>query len=185
MPVFHPAAPDRDTVTGFVESHGYVSMEAEHFTRRKDRDGVGWQVVNRLGRSGDSVAVFPATVESRSEPAAIRAHSPGLEYDMYLFSSGEFALHLDCLPTQPVAPGRGVRLAISIDDGEPQVLDECFQGEVITNLRRCKTTVAIDKPGRHTLTVWMVDPGVIIDKIVLYTKDPKESYLGPPESYRH
>jgi len=30
----------------------------------------------------------------------------------------------------------------------------------------------------------MVDPGVVLDKIVLYTGAPADSYLGPPESYR-
>jgi len=183
VPVFFPAGPGRDAVTGFVESHGHVSMEAEHFTRHRERDGVAWQVVKGLGRSGDSVAVFPATVESRSGPEAIRAHSPALEYDMHLFRAGEFELHLDCLPTQPVAPGRGVRLAISIDDGAPRVLDERFRGDVMSNLRRCTASVEIKEPGRHTLTVWMVDPGVILDKLVLHTEAPKDSYLGPPESY--
>jgi len=184
VPVFNPAEPARDTVTGFVESHGHVSMEAEHFSRRRDRNGAAWQVIAGLGRSGDSVAVFPATVPSRTEPADIRTHSPALEYDFHLFNTGELQLDLDCLPTHPVGPGRGVRLAISIDDQPPQILDERYPADVLTNLRRCTTTVSIDRPGRHTLTVWMVDPGVVIDRIVLYTDEPKESYLGPPASYR-
>jgi hypothetical protein len=45
-------------------------------------------------------------------------------------------------------------------------------------------TVTVGKPGRQTPTVWMVDPGVIVDKLVLYTSAPKDSCLGPPESYR-
>jgi len=187
VPVFKPAEPARESVTGFVESHGYVSMEAEHFTRRRDRDGAGWQVVDGLGRSGDSVVVFPATVDSRSEADAIRAHSPALEYDMHLFGSGEIELHVDCLPTQSVAPGRGARLAVSIDDGEPMVLSEQARdvpSGTLANLRRWTSKLSIAKPGRHTLSVWMVDPGVIIDKIVLHTAAPKESYLGPPESFR-
>jgi hypothetical protein len=187
VPVFNPAAPDRDTVTGFVESHGHVSMEAEHFTRRRDRDGAAWQVVEGLGRSGDSVAVFPTTGESFTAPAAIRAGSPALDYDMHVFKAGEFALDLDCLPTQPVAPGRGARLAVSIDDGAPAILetqDREVPSGTLANLRRWTTTVTIDQPGHHTLTVWMVDPGVILDRIVLHTAVPKESYLGPPESFR-
>jgi hypothetical protein len=184
VPVFNPAQPARDAVTGFVESHGHVSMEAEHFTRRRDRDGVAWQVIEGLGRSGDTVAVYPATVASRTEPADIRANSPALMYDMHLFKAGEFELHIDCLPTRPVAPGRGVRLAVSVDGGEPQVLAGRYPSSVLTNLRRMTTNITIDKPGKHTLTIWMVDPGVIIDKIVLHTDKPKESYLGPPESYR-
>ena len=49
-------------------------MEAEHFTRRRDSENAAWRVIQGLGRSGDSVTVFPATVPSRTEPAAIRAH---------------------------------------------------------------------------------------------------------------
>jgi hypothetical protein len=91
------------------------------------------------------------------------------------------------LPTQPVAPDRGVRLAISIDDQAAQVLARSARmtTDVLANLRRITTTIAIEEPGRHTLTVWMVDPGVVIDKIVLHTAQPRASYLGPPESYRH
>ena len=129
-------------------------------------------MVKGLGRSGDSVTVFPATVASRTDPAEIRAHSPALEYDMHLFTRGEFELHIDCLPTHPVAPDRGVRLAVSLDDGAPMLLDgpsPRYPDDVLTNLRRFITTLAIDRPGRHTLTVWMVDPGVIVDKIVLHT----------------
>jgi hypothetical protein len=186
VPVFNPAEPSRDAAAGFVESHGCVSMEAEHFTRRRDRDGAGWRAIAGLGRSGDSVAVFPPTVASHSEPAAIVARSPALEYDMHLFTAGEHPLHVDCLPTHPAAPDCGVRLAIGIDGSEPRVLGDRprYPADVLANLRRHTTTVTVDKPGRHTLTVWMVDPGVVIDKIVLHTEAPKDSYLGPPESFR-
>ena len=40
--------------------------------------------------------------------------------------------------------------------------------------------------GQHTLKVWMVDPGIVLDKIVLQTSGEIEhSYLGPPDSYRN
>jgi hypothetical protein len=187
VPVFHPDHPTREEVSGFVESHGCVSMEAEHFTRRRDQGGAAWQVVKGLGRSGDSVTVLPSTVASRTDPGGIRSNSPALEYDMHLFSNGEFELHIDCLPTHPVSPDRGVRLAVSLDDGAPKLLDgppPRYPEDVLTNLRRFTTKLSIEGPGRHTLTFWMVDPGVIVDKIVLHTRKPADSYLGPPESYR-
>ncbi len=183
MPVFKPAAPPRDAITGYVESHGHVSMEAEHFTRNYQRGGAAWEVIKGLGRSGDSVAVLPPTVPSRMEPAEIRSSSPSLDYAIYLFHAGEARLDIDCLPTKPVAPDRGSRLAVSIDGDAPQILTG-KGGDTLTNLRRETTTVKIAAPGQHTLTVWMVDPGVVIDKLVLDFGPPKDSYLGPPESYR-
>ena len=80
-------------------------------------------------------------------------------------------------------PGRGVRLAISLDGNQPAVVDGGRHADVLANPRRYTTTITVDKPGRHTLSIWMVDPGVIINKITLYTKAPRTSYLGPPESY--
>jgi len=37
-------------------------------------------------------------------------------------------------------------------------------------------------PGAHTLTIWMIEPAVLIEKIVMDTGGHLPSYLGPPES---
>jgi hypothetical protein len=183
VPIFKPAAPSRDALAGFVESHGYVSMEAEHFTRKHDRGGAAWGVVNRLGRSGDSVTVLPPTVSSHTVPEEIKSASPSLDYDVYLFHAGEARLDIDCLPTLPVAPKRGVNVAVSIAGAAPQILTG-KGGDFLTNRRRLSTTVNIPSPGQHKLTVWMVDPGVVMDRLVLAFTPAKETYLGPPESFR-
>ncbi|MEO6231690.1 MAG: hypothetical protein ABJB11_04800 [Ferruginibacter sp.] len=44
------------------------------------------------------------------------------------------------------------------------------------------TTHHISKPGKHTIKYWLVDPGVVLQKIVLHFGDLKKSYLGPPET---
>jgi len=182
VPVFKPAAPLRNAVTGFVESHGYVSMEAEHFTRQHNRGGAAWKVIKGLGRSGDSVTVLPPTVASHTSPEDIQSASPSLDYEVYLFHSGEARLDLDCLPTKPVAPGQGVNLAVSLDGGTPQIVSG-KGGDTLANLRRLTTTVKIAASGQHTLTIWMTDPGAVLDKLVLSFTPAKDTYLGPPESF--
>lgn len=62
-------------------------------------------------------------------------------------------------------------------------MEKAARGSVLENVRRFTDELDIPKPGRHILKIWMVDPGVVVDRIVLYTQSPKDSYLGPPESY--
>ena len=135
-----------------------------------------------MGRSGDSVTVLPPTTPIHTEPADITAHSPSLEYDFYSFDAGEARLDLDCLPTYAISPAQGARVAVSIDDGVPESLAG-KGGDVLANLRRITTKVQIANPGQHKLVVWMVDPGVVLDKLVIDFQPPTESYLGPPESF--
>ena len=47
---------------------------------------------------------------------------------------------------------------------------------------KIKTDLIIKTKGPHVLKVYMVDPGVVIDKIIIETGVLKDSYLGPPES---
>jgi hypothetical protein len=38
--------------------------------------------------------------------------------------------------------------------------------------------------GQHVLKFWMVDPAVVLQKLVIERGTIRPSYLGPPESYR-
>ena len=186
VPVFKPAFPSRDEVHGHIESHGHVTMEAEHFSRRIDRGGASWRVVDGLGRVGAAVTVQPADLPSRTDEAGILAHSPALEYDLHVFHTGAVALHIDCLPTLPSSPDRGARLAVALNGGPPVILRTQARDVptgTLANLRCWTLDLEITQPGDQKLTVWMVDPGVILDRLSLHTAKQGYSYLGPQESW--
>ncbi|HEY2590471.1 MAG TPA: hypothetical protein VGI35_02675, partial [Steroidobacteraceae bacterium] len=46
------------------------------------------------------------------------------------------------------------------------------------------TTVRVAKAGAHTVKIWMVDPGLDFERIVIAARTLPRSYLGPPESHR-
>jgi hypothetical protein len=175
----------------FVEKDGCVSIEAEHPTRNTARGGAQWQVIPGLGRSGDSIAVYPVTVAS-VDPASVAAQSPRVEYDFTTTSAGQAKITTYNLPTRRINATRGLRYAIAIDDAQPQVVDFNVDKEsdrrwaenVMRNASIDITTHSIAAAGKHILKIWMVDPGVVIDKIVIDFGGAKESYFGPPETLK-
>ncbi|MBV8859220.1 MAG: glycosyl hydrolase 115 family protein [Acidobacteria bacterium] len=190
VPVFNPTSPRPESLKGFVESDGVVSIEAEHFTAKTDRAGAAWQVIPGLGRTGDSVAVFPEDAPSVELVRAAR-EAPSLEYPFYLFHTGEMELTFFLLPTQPVRGTAGLRFVYSLDGAEPrelaasagvEVTSREWSRSVLSATTKVGVPFKLDAPGAHVLRVYMLDPGVVLDKIVLNAGNLRSSYLGPPET---
>jgi hypothetical protein len=114
---------------------------------------------------------------------------------MYLFSSGKAEVDAILSPSLNFVPGRGLRYAVSFDDQPPQIVDATspiagndnlprdWESSVKDSVRHVKTALSIAAPGYHTLKFWMVDPAVVVEKLVVDMGGVKPSYLGPPESY--
>jgi len=168
---------------GFVESDGTIAMDADAFTRAVNTEQIWWQRLPDHGRTGSAVTPFPVTA-SRQEP---EPGSPCLEYDIHLLEPGEIEVHAFVSPTIDYYNRDGMRYAVSIDNNEPQVVnlhtdtsEGAWEQRVGQNINRTATTHRIDKPGKHTLKIWMVDPGVVFQKLVVDAGGLRESYLGPP-----
>ncbi len=175
--------PENENIKGFVESNGYISMEAANFSENNKEDESGWELVPNLGRTGSAMASFP------NEPTQkeLNENNPYLAYDFHSFSSGEAEVEFYLSPTLDFRNQGGLEFAVSINDGEPQVINMHEQTEddwgtsVANNISKVSTTVDL-KPGNHTLKVYAIESGVVLQKIVIKTGEDKESYLGPPES---
>jgi hypothetical protein len=176
------------SLDGFVESGGYVSIEAVHYDNKIDGPSARWEKIDNLGRTLSSMSVFPVTAQSVM-PAR---DSPRLEYKLYLFDPLTVEVEAILAPTLNFLPGRGLRYAISFDDEAPQVIDALAQNtaknwetSVKDSVRKVKSSHSLSGTGYHTLKFWMIDPGVVLQKLVVNLGGVKPSYLGPPESYHH
>lgn len=55
-----------------------------------------------------------------------------------------------------------------------------MRNEVFDNIRWLDATFAIDKPGKHTLKIKMIDPEIVLEQIIVNPDDSRYSYFGPP-----
>ncbi len=182
----NPSAPKRDEINGFVESNNYVSIEAEHYTQTVEVPPVTWQRIPDLGRTLSAMTPFPVTAKTQTP----EGNSPRLEYQIHFFNKGEVKVKTYLSPTLNFHNNQGLRYAISFDDEPPQIINmhenKTFQDweESVRN----NTTVEVSKhiitkPGEHVLKFWMVDPGIVLQKLIVETGEVAPSYLGPPESF--
>jgi hypothetical protein len=173
----------RANAQGFVESDGYVAIEAADTWQRMADDQTHWEELPDYGETRSAMTVFPVTAESNANSRA------ALEYRMYLYDAGEFQMQVVVAPTLNFVPGRGLRFAVSMDDGPRTVVDVLehnsqrdWEQAVSDGVRRTTLPLTIANPGYHTLKIWAVDPGVVLERIVVNHGLLPPSYLGPPES---
>lgn len=189
-PVDNPDV-SRTGLAGFIEANGYVSIEADHFSAAVAAGSVSWSRIPDIGRTGNGMTPAPVTA-SRQVPGGA---SPRLEYTLTLFTTGQVTVWAYLSPRANVLPTDGLHYAVSFDGDAPQIVNVTTatgasdatmnrQWERITsdNVALTSTTHVISAPGAHVLKFWMVDPTIVVQKLVVDTGGLKPSYLGPPES---
>jgi hypothetical protein len=50
-------------------------------------------------------------------------------------------------------------------------------------VKKVSLPLSIAKAGYHTLKIWAVDPGVVVERLIVSHGPLRPSYLGPPESF--
>lgn len=178
---------------GHVEAGGYVAVEAAHYTEAVGDEEVTWRRVPDIGRTGDGMTPFPVTAASRTPGPG----GPHLAYELTLTTAGEVTVWAYLSPRNNVLPTEGLRYAVSLDDQEPRTVNVTqvtgaddtsmnpqWQRNTSDNVNRTATRHTVDRPGVHVLRLWMVDPTVVVQRLVVDTGGLRPSYLGPPESFR-
>lgn len=188
-----PIRNERPPVSGFVENNGVVVIEADKFDRVRNADDVAWIKVPNLGRTGSSMTISPSNASTRAPGPS----SPCMEYTFTLLDGADLRVDTYVSPTLNFRQGDGLKFAIAIDDGEPQVINineneelpdwkyaDWWMQSVADHIKIKSSTHAAIEPGIHTLKVWMVDSGIVIQRFVIDAGGLKPTYLGPPTSRR-
>lgn len=207
------------TESYFGSLTGEFSIPANKFNLNAPGKQSKWLLLPDLGRDEACMGIFPVTAPSETPKTA-----PRLEYKMYLNQLGKTTFCIGILPTQDVNPERGLRIAVSIDDDEPQILDarkglvDTFteytsmnlanskvlkplpplnrdlalvgarkqrRNEIFDNLRWLDVQLDVDATGFHTLKVFMIDPEVVLERIVVNPDNNYPSYFGAPSIQHH
>ena len=193
---------------------GEFSIPANKFNANVAGKKSKWLLLPDLGRDEACMGIFPVTAPSETPKTA-----PRLEYKMYLNQQDKTTFCIGILPTQDVNPERGLRIAVSIDNGEPQILDarkglvdtfteytptnlanskvlkplpplnkeialvgtgKLRRNEIFDNIRWLDVQLDVAAPGFHTLKVFMIDPELVLERIVVNPDNDHPSYFGAP-----
>jgi len=190
---FNPEDPGAITAgVDFIEANRCVVMQASHASAWLPGSDAAWGKISGLGYLGTAVTVFPATTAVRNSAPQILGESPCLQYNLWLQHEGDWQVTVRALPTFSVVAGQPQRYAIAFDDQTPQVVslpvgksenDPAWQKNVLRNAALTISNHSIGVPGKHTLKIWMVDPGIVLDTIVAVNGSGKElGYLWPAET---
>jgi len=172
----------------FLPDNRIVSMEAASYHRAAGNENILWKEVPNLGRTRSAMIALPVT-EAPGEPGG---DSPHLEYMFLTKDTGLFTIHSYLAPTLDFHRGEGLKFAVSVDNGTPEVVnmhppgrDYLWNRWVSNNTIVASTEIRIGEPGIHTLKWWRVDGAVVLQRIIVAPRGrPIHGYLGPPESIR-
>jgi hypothetical protein len=178
-----------DSLTGFVEEDGVVTIEPEHYTRKSDANGLQWIRVEHYGKTLSAMRAQGPTDFDPTTPPNAPCHA----YKTYFLTAGKASLNVGLAPNLPFIPGRDLRYAVSLDNEAPVIVtavpkthavsDRQWDADVRNEATWVSSNLQIPSTGYHTLKFWVVDPGITIQRIVVDLGGLKQSNLGPLESY--
>jgi len=155
-----------------------VVFEAAHATGNTSVAGVSWTELPGYGRTLSGVTPLPATGNGGANYTA--GSGPSLSYSFYTFNKATSLTSYISPSLNANGLDRPLGFAVQIDSEAPQSiyflppaasgqLPKAWDGEngfVANSIVTYATQHAVN-PGAHTLKVWMLEPGVVLQKFVL------------------
>lgn len=185
---------NKKKLNGFIENNGVVSIEAVHFNSSSTSQGFNWEVIYGLGNTMGGVTSLPVN-KGYQEFSKNNAY---LEYTFTLLNKPQndsIDLFMCMAPTQDFKNKNGLKYAVSVDNEEPQIINihegcvgkdwnyaEWWCEAVSDNKLVRKSKHKLNNTETHTVKYWLIDPGIVLQKLMIDNGGLKTSYLGPSES---
>lgn len=185
----------------YVDTEGYVSMEASGYSSLHDASDSGWKNIDHLSRlDTPAMKVLPSTkafIDYKSDEY-LTDDVPYIEYSFATETAGDYEMALYLSSRNPVSIDARLRTAVSVNGGDRQIVytvpvdykpgmhgSRTWGEEVLSKVRTVKTPIKVNN-GVNTLRIYGSDPNIILEKIVVYPqgKESPKTYFGAPESYR-
>jgi hypothetical protein len=180
---------------GFIENNGLVSMHAANYTSTTDKPGYQWKAIDDLGYTGKVVQALPISDKGHVvsvDPDAIKKNNSLVAYDFYTFTAATPQVTVFTLPTHPLNNKYSMRYAVSLDEGPLTVVDfktvgrsEEWKRNVLSNRAERVIKMPFLNKGTHTLRIYCIDPGVMLDEIRIDLGGLKKAYSSLPETKTH
>ncbi|KAK4241227.1 hypothetical protein C8A03DRAFT_12468 [Achaetomium macrosporum] len=175
--------------TGHVEASSVVAIEAEHFAP-SPASSPEYMVIPDYSRTLSGVKLPPQTAPQ--PPGA----GPVLVYPFWTFtnaSAASFTVYLS--PSENANPNSPNRYSFSVDGGslatvQPVPLTDGstepsgWSQAVIQGAYVAKSSLGRLGAGKHELRLWLLEPTMVLTKVVVDVGGLKASLMGPPESFR-
>ncbi len=184
----------------------YVAIGAENYSSLlqgtlADGTKTQFEVIPNYGREKASLKAYPVTneyiqtgenMESGCMDEAVLNTLPRAQYEFETKNAGDYKVRIYTGPSNHLV-GNIVKLrcAVSVDGSAPQILNmlpngylagNCWEGHWCTavckncHVNECEISMT---EGKHTLTFYGIDPGLLLEKIVVYRDELPKSYKGP------
>lgn len=187
-PTVYRITPEEAKTGGYIfeEKNGVVVMEAEHFFETKNSKETKWTVIPDLGRTLSGIALMPYTQKTegasinyqfklKNNPSAVKVH--------FFFDS-----------TLPFKKG-GHSIKAYFDKNDSKIIGinqdltwannytKMYPAAAARLVEKIETfTLPTNQNENYTLTIELLDPGIVLYKIVVDNGGYEETYLKMDES---
>ena len=192
-----PATGSPSDFHGFIEGDGYVAMEARNFVANHSVEGYAWEEHEWYGRTVSGLSILPVSRQNFT-----LGEGPSLSYDFWSTGAANtktVEVTVQIGPSMNFLYGKHLAVGIGLDEEKqmftpiPDSVDLEHAGTVPPDwldivaheIRNVTGTFEISGEGKHTVTIWGMTAGIVVERVWVDFGGIKErgySYLGPPES---